>query len=70
MRNYTWAVLLAIDILINAMLQGRRYQTLSGRAHITTNLYWRWTAAVINKLFRDPDHCKNAYEAEKRMGVY
>lgn len=70
MRNYLFCILLAFDVLINAILMGRKYQTLSGRAYATTNFYWRWTATFINKLANDPDHCKNAHAVEVRMGVY
>ena len=56
-------IAIALDQLGNALLGGTPDETISARAHRGG---WHKTAAVINWIFQDPDHCLNAYLSELR----
>jgi len=50
--------LVAADRLLNTLLGGRTYETLSARAYRD-----EWMIeVVINWLFRDPKHCMTAHQ--------
>lgn len=54
-------ILIAADQLANALLGGYADETISARAWRSN---WTWRIAIIDWLFRDPNHCKNSYYAE------
>lgn len=58
-----------LDRLINWMLGGSFYETLSARAHradAKNQPYWGWTASFINLLFFwEEDHCRKQWEQEQ-----
>lgn len=68
MVSYLLRVLIGLDLLVNSLLAGSPYETLSGRAwrmHLKGQPYWGWTARAIDTLFFwQPDHCRKAYENE------
>lgn len=67
----TWLhqILVAIDQLINALLQGHCDETLSSRAWrmaVKRQPYWWWLQRFIDGLFFWQDgHCRNSYNAER-----
>ena len=68
MKQYILNLLIGIDILINAILRGSPYETLSSRAHRMREKgqpYWGWTAGMIDALFlalfKQRDHCRSAW---------
>lgn len=62
-------IFVAIDQLINAMLQGHCDETLSSRAHrmaVKNQPYWWWLQRVIDGMFFWQNHrCRNSYNAER-----
>lgn len=67
--EYLECVLVALDLLANALLGGSPYETLSSVAYrmsLRADPHWRWRLArrVIERLFWwEPGHCQIAYEA-------
>jgi hypothetical protein len=61
-KRYLNNVLIAADQLANAVLGGWPDETISARAY---RRGWRIRMALINALFRDPDHCRNSFFAER-----
>lgn len=53
-------VAIAVDQLGNTLLGGMADETISARAYRNQ---WR-AQKLINWLFRDPEHCRKAYESE------
>ena len=70
MKAWLLNVAIAVDQLVNAALAGTPDETLSSRAHrmrAKGHRWWGWTAAAIDALFFfDPNHCRKAYESERR----
>ena len=61
--DYLKRVLIAIDQLFAVMFfAAEPDETISAMAH---RLKWTRLEAFINWLFRDPNHCREAYEAER-----
>lgn len=61
-------VLLAVDQLANALLAGMADETLSARTwrnRDSGKRRWRVALVVINTLFGDDNHCRDAFEAER-----
>ena len=54
-------ILIAIDQLANTFLGGMADETISARVHRSG---WVRTERVIDWLFREPGHCRNAYTSE------
>lgn len=54
-------VAIALDQLANTLLGGYADETISARAY---RKGWRRREAIINWLFRDPDHCRDSYNSE------
>ena len=67
--GYLRNVLVALDQLVNAVLNGQPDETLSSRAWRTeakNQPYWSWTRKAIDVLFFfQPKHCERAYESEQ-----
>lgn len=60
--GYPKRVLIAIDQFFAVLLFGTLPdETISAMAH---RRQWKRTEAVINWLFRDPQHCADAYASE------
>lgn len=59
--SYWLKVLIAIDQLINTLTFGAPDETISARAYRND---WVTLERLINFLFRDKDHCKNAFFSE------
>lgn len=70
MSAWITRLLIAIDQLVNVLLNGEPDETLSSRAHrmrVKGQPYWGWTAGFIDLLFFwQPDHCRQAYESERQ----
>ena len=70
MKAWLLNVAIAVDQLVNAALAGAPDETLSSRAHrmrAKGHRWWGWTAAAIAALlFFDPNHCRKAYESERK----
>jgi hypothetical protein len=68
--TYLLHLLIAIDQLANALLGGAPDETLSARAYRAEQqgkLLGRVFRPLIDAIFwLDPDHCRNAYNAEFR----
>lgn len=68
MKQWFLNLLIAIDQLINVVLNGDPDETLSSRAHRMREKgqpYWGWTANAIDLLFFwQHQHCQQAYESE------
>lgn len=66
--NYIIRVLVGADFLVNALLNGSPYETLSSRAHrmrVKKQPYWWWLADVIDALFfLAPNHCERMWRKE------
>jgi hypothetical protein len=60
--------LLWLDRVVNALLGGSFYETLSARAYRMdekNHPWWGWTASAINALFFwQPDHCRIQWQRE------
>lgn len=54
-------ILIAIDQLGNTLLGGMADETISARCYRNK---WKRRERFINWLFRDPDHCHQAYLSE------
>lgn len=54
-------ILIALDQLANTLLGGMADETISARVHRNG---WERTERVIDWLFRDPGHCRDAYTSE------
>ena len=67
--NWLHQVLVALDQLINAILNGFADETLSSRAYraqLKGHRYFGWTANAINALFYwQANHCRGAFVAER-----
>jgi hypothetical protein len=60
-----WQFLIAIDQLVNTLVwAGDSWadETLSARAY---RRKWVWTQRIINVMFLDSQHCRDAYESER-----
>ncbi len=72
-KFFAWQLLLALDQLVNVLLGGYADETMSSRAyrmsqrHDTGVFGWRWRvcATLINGLFFDRHHCRDAYLSER-----
>ena len=70
LKLYAYHNLIAIDQLFNALTGGAADETLSSRTYrgaiLVSSPRKRWTVLYrfINRLFRDKEHCKTAYESE------
>ena len=51
----------AVDQMANALFGGSEDETLSARTHRNQ---WTRAEALINKIFGDPEHCRNSYLSE------
>ena len=63
MKTYVFNVLLALDVLGSALLNGMPGETLSGRAGTAQRegrLRGRILAPIIDWIMRDPNHCQEA----------
>lgn len=60
--NYFQNLTCALSQLANALAGGNHNELLSARAYRTKNIALVW---IINKAFRDPNHCKDAFEFEQ-----
>lgn len=63
--KYSRRIWIGIDQLFNAALFGNEDHTISGRAgrgRREGSTFWRITANVIDWIFRDNQHCRNAIE--------
>ena len=71
--GYLRNVLVALDQLVNAALNGQPDETLSSRAWRTeqkSQPYWSWTRRVIDALFFfQPNHCQLSYNNEKSRAL-
>lgn len=68
LRHYLKQNLLAIDQLGNTLIGGYADETLSSRAYrMSLKNGWRWRicATLINALFFDSSHCRDAYLSER-----
>lgn len=72
-RFFVWQLLLALDQLVNVLFGGYADETMSSRAyrmsqrHDTSLFGWRWRvcATIINGLFFDRNHCRDAFMSER-----
>lgn len=70
LKRYGYHVIIAIDQLFNALTGGAADETLSSRTYRGAVLAkepkkrWRVLYQLINTLFFDANHCKEAYESE------
>ena len=69
-KSYSYHLLIAIDQLFNAIFAGAADETISSRCYrgavleSKPKLKYRLAYHVINGLFFDKNHCKEAYESE------
>ena len=65
--GYGKSVLIALDQLANALLDGRPDETLSSRAwRWEQNGIRSWPRRIIDVLFFfDPEHCRESFESER-----
>lgn len=65
--RYLFNVLLAFDVFVSALLNGKPGETLSGRAG-SAYLEGKWRGKfwcpIINAIMRDPHHCQNAVRGD------
>lgn len=54
-------ILIAIDQLANTLLGGMADETISARAYRND---WTLVMRIIDWMFQDPNHCKDAYYSE------
>ena len=70
LKRYGYHVIIALDQLFNALTGGAADETLSSRTYRGAVLAkepkkrWRVLYRLINGLFFDANHCKEAYESE------
>lgn len=70
LKSWCFHVVIALDQLFNALIGGAADETLSSRTYrgavLTKTPRKRWLILhqVINGLFFDRNHCKNAYFSE------
>ena len=73
MKSYVRRVLVAIDLLINAIIGGKKYETLSASAHLgeTRGLilptFFRPKIDWIFEKLGESDHCRQQYLYEQRV---
>ena len=71
--GYLRNTLIALDQLVNVLLNGQPDETLSSRAWRTeakAQPYWSWTRRAIDALFFfQPNHCEHSYNNEKRRAL-
>jgi hypothetical protein len=60
--SYLNNVLIGLDQLGNAILGGSPDETISARAY---RKHWPIRMRLINWLFQDPNHCRDAFWSEK-----
>jgi hypothetical protein len=66
--NYIYAVVIALDQLVNALIVGDPDEMISARAHRETSRCWAIAEQVIDKVFFwQQEHCKNAYLYERKV---
>ena len=76
LKNYSYHVLIALDQLANALAGGAADETFSSRCYRGAILAknprkrWRFWYALVNGLFCDKNHCKEAYESELSRKQY
>ncbi|THA14533.1 hypothetical protein [Rodentibacter pneumotropicus] len=76
MKNWAYHILIAVDQLCNALVGGAADETFSSRCYRGAILAdkpkkrWRFWHKFVNGLFRDPNHCKTAYESEIKRRQY
>lgn len=71
--RYSRRVWIGIDQFINAVIGGNEDHTISGRAgrgRRQGSAFWRITANVIDWIFRDNQHCRDAIEHNERKVEY
>lgn len=63
MIYYLHNLCVSIDQLANTILAGYPDETLSSRAYrcSTTSYAWKCASCLINTLFLNPNHCKEAF---------
>jgi hypothetical protein len=69
MKHWLIQVVIAIDQLVNALLNGWADETLSSRAYrVAKNNRWHGKVLMnfINALFFNSDHCAGAYTDERK----
>ena len=70
LKQYAYHVIIAIDQLFNAITGGAADETLSSRTYRGAMLApkprkrWRVLYRLINGIFFDRNHCKDAYFSE------
>lgn len=58
MRRYFWNLLIALDIFVNAIFWGERYQTISARWGESNTKVWLWKwGSIFLELF-ERNHTK------------
>lgn len=76
LKSWGYHVLVAIDQLFNALIGGAADETLSSRTYRgamlapTPRKRWRVLYRLINGLFFDRNHCREAYESEVKRRQY
>lgn len=76
LKTYGYHVLIAIDQLFNALIGGCADETLSSRTYrgavlaLEPKKRWRVLHHIINGIFFDRNHCKEAYESEQTKKQY
>lgn len=72
MTDYLIRLLIAMDQLVNVLLNGSPDETLSSRAwrmQLKQQPYSGWLARAINSLFFwQANHCRGAYARERARG--
>ena len=67
-KEYGWAVVVAVDQLVNTVLGGYPDETFSSRTHrkaLAGQPFWRLVRWAIDGLFFwEKDHCHQSYESE------
>ncbi|WP_109079239.1 DNA helicase UvrD [Aggregatibacter kilianii] len=76
LKTWGYHVVIAIDQLFNALIGGAADETLSSRTYRGAMLVphprkrWRVLYRLINGLFFDRNHCREAYESEVTRRQY
>lgn len=67
MGTYLLNILIAFDRMVNAMIGGAPDETLSSVAYRKNRDEgkFKWTKGVINWIFANEDHCKDAYAYDR-----
>ncbi len=72
--GYVMRVLIAVDQILNALLNGYPDETLSSRIYRNAELvdkpkwYWKFALVVVDTaFFLQTDHCRKSYEIEKSL---